>query len=92
MKLDIVTPEGSLFTGEVNSIIVPGVNGEFEMLNNHAPIVALLQQGKIRIKGKDISIDEEVRARFEITSEEASFDIASGTVEMKNNKVIVLAD
>jgi len=92
MKLDIVTPEGSLFTGEVNSIIVPGVNGEFEMLNNHAPIVALLQQGKIRIKGKDISIDEEVKARFEITSEEASFDIASGTVEMKNNKVIVLAD
>ena len=37
MKLDIVTPDGALFSGEVTSIVVPGVNGAFEMLNNHAP-------------------------------------------------------
>ncbi len=92
MKLDIVTPEGSLFSGEADSIVVPGVNGEFEMLNNHAPIVALLQKGRIRIKGSEILIDEEVKDRFTITSGEASFEIPSGTVEMKNNKVIVLAD
>jgi F-type H+-transporting ATPase subunit epsilon len=46
MKLDIVTPEGALFSGEVDSIVVPGVNGAFEMLNNHAPIIASWEQEK----------------------------------------------
>jgi len=92
MKLDIVTPEGALFSGEVDSIIVPGVNGAFEMLNNHAPIVALLTKGDIRIKGSNILIDEEVQDKFQITTGEAILPIHSGTVEMKNNKVIVLAE
>jgi len=92
MKLDIVSPEGVLFTGEVDSIIVPGINGAFEMLNNHAPIVAILNKGDIRIKGANISIDEEVQDKFQITSGEAVLPINSGTVEMKNNQVIVLAE
>ena len=39
MYLEIVTPEAVLFSGEVDSVAVPGINGEFEMLSNHAPIV-----------------------------------------------------
>ncbi len=92
MKLDIVSPEGVLFSGEVDSIAVPGVNGTFEMLNNHAPIVAILTQGDVRIKGNDLLIDEEVQDKFKITTGEVVLPIQSGTVEMKNNKVIVLAE
>ena len=92
MKLDIVTPEGSLFSGEVDSIVVPGVNGAFEMLNNHAPIVAILQKGVITMKGNNIGIDEHVKERFQIKQNEVTLAINSGTVEMKNNKVIVLAE
>ncbi len=92
MKLDIVTPEGALFSGEVDSIVVPGVNGTFEMLNNHAPIVAILTEGEIRIKAPQILIDEEVQDKFKVTTGEAVLPIHSGTVEMKNNKVIVLAE
>lgn len=92
MKLDIITPEGSLFSGEVDSIVVPGVNGTFEMLNNHAPIIAILTKGVIRIKGDKILIDEEVQERFNILKNETVLPINSGTVEMKNNTVIVLAE
>ncbi len=92
MKLDIVTPEGALFSGEIEAISVPGVNGTFEMLNNHAPIVAILTQGKIRIKGNNLTVADEVAGKFEFSNNELILPINSGTVEMKNNKVIVLAE
>ena len=47
MILEIVSPEATLFKGEVTSVAVPGINGEFQMLNNHAPIVSLLAGGAI---------------------------------------------
>jgi len=62
------------------------------MLNNHAPIVAILQKGVITMKGNNISIDEHVNERFQINQNEVTLAINSGTVEMKNNKVIVLAE
>jgi len=92
MKLDIVSPEGALFSGEVDSIIVPGIKGAFEILNNHAPIVAILTKGNIRIKAENFNVDEEVAGKFKIEKGEAVLPINSGTVEMKNNKVIVLAE
>jgi F-type H+-transporting ATPase subunit epsilon len=39
MLLEIVSPEASLFKGEITSVSVPGVDGSFQILNNHAPIV-----------------------------------------------------
>ena len=45
MFLEIVTPEAILFSSEVDSITVPGINGEFQMLNNHAPVVSILKEG-----------------------------------------------
>ena len=42
MFLEIVSPEAILFSSEVDSIFVPGINGEFQMLNNHAPVVSVL--------------------------------------------------
>ena len=63
MYLEIVSPEATLFSGEVTSVAVPGVMGEFEMLNNHAPVVSLLKEGNVKING-NITLEEEVEAKF----------------------------
>lgn len=92
MYLEIVSPEATLFSGEVISVAVPGVDGNFEMLKNHAPIVSLLMEGFVKIKG-NITLNEGVSDKF--IKEDANttlLKINSGTVEMKDNRVIVLVD
>ncbi|SEP89145.1 F-type H+-transporting ATPase subunit epsilon [Hyunsoonleella jejuensis] len=91
MYLEIVSPEATLFKGEVISVAVPGVNGEFEMLKDHAPIVSLLKEGNVKISG-NITLDEEVESKFTKSDKGFWLPITSGTLEMKDNKVIVLAD
>ena len=49
MILDILTPEKLLFKGEIKSVKLPGTNGEFEILNNHAPIISTLSKGDISV-------------------------------------------
>ena len=51
MHLEIVSPEAKLFSGEIESLTVPGVSGSFQVLNNHAPIVSTLTTGKVKIEG-----------------------------------------
>jgi F-type H+-transporting ATPase subunit epsilon len=92
MILEIVTPEATLIKTEVESVSVPGIKGEFQMLNNHAAIVSVLTEGKVRFKGNGIQIDEAYQDKFEKNNDEYVLTIASGTVEMKQNKIIVLAD
>lgn len=92
MYLEIVSPEATLFSGEVTSVAVPGVDGNFEMLNNHAPIVSLLQEGLVKIRGS-ITLNEGVSEKFiKEDSNTTLLKINSGTVEMKDNKVIILVD
>ena len=92
MFLEIVTPEATLYSGEVTSIAVPGVNGEFQMLDNHAPIVSILGKGNVKIYG-NIDVNKSVADKFtKGDNNETLLAINSGTIEMKNNKVIVLAD
>lgn len=93
MFLEIVTPEATLFSGEVDSVAVPGVLGEFEMLNNHAAIISLLKEGYVKIYG-NITLKESVANRFEKSERRPGYflPITSGTVEMKDNHVVVLAD
>jgi len=91
MHLEIVTPEATLFKGEVTSVAVPGVNGEFEMLKDHAPIVSLLKEGHVKIYG-DIELEEEVEDKFTKEDRGTWLAINSGTIELKDNKIIVLAD
>lgn len=91
MYLEIVSPETTLFKGDVDSVSVPGVNGDFEMLNNHAPIVSILKEGFVKISG-NISIDEENASKFEQKDKGFWLAINSGTIEMNANKIIVLAD
>ena len=78
MKLEILTPEKQLFSGEVYSVQVPGSSGKFQMLNKHAPIISSIQKGSVKI------IDNQKK--------ELLININSGVIEMKNNKIIILAE
>ena len=89
MYLEIISPESTVFQGNIMSVLVPGVNGEFEMLNNHAPVISILKEGFIKIKG-NLDLDEEVNSLFEKKEESYWLKISSGTVEINNNKVIIL--
>ena len=91
MILEIISPEKIIFTGEVESVAVPGVNGEFEMLNNHAAIVSNLKKGAIKVYG-NITLDDTQKEIFEKGDSGYHLDINSGTVEMKNNKVTALVE
>ncbi|MGO3183970.1 MAG: F0F1 ATP synthase subunit epsilon [Aequorivita sp.] len=91
MYLEIVTPEASLVSGEVESVTVPGVDGEFQMLNNHAPIVSVLQKGKVKFKGNP-TIADGFQKNFTKEDEQWVLHISGGTVESNNNRVMVLAD
>ena len=92
MFLEIVTPEASIFQGEVESVTVPGTEGEFQMLENHAPIVSLLQEGNIKIKG-NFNIAEAYTDMFTSGDNDSKLlAIQSGTIELKDNKMIILVD
>jgi F-type H+-transporting ATPase subunit epsilon len=56
LKLKIVSPEKVEFTGEVESVKVPGTKGNFEILQNHAPIISTLQKGVVEYDGKQLAI------------------------------------
>jgi len=92
MYLEIVSPEATLFSGEVTSVTVPGINGEFQMLKDHAPIVSLLQEGNVKFEG-NVQIDEDYQSKFvKEANGRLVLPITSGTVEAKENKVIFLSD
>ncbi len=77
MQLDIVTPDEQVYSGEIKLVKLPGVDGSFEILKNHAPLISTLEKGKIKI----IEADNEIKF----------FEINDGVVEVQNNRVIVLA-
>jgi len=93
MILEIVSPEATLFKGEVSSVTLPGVMGSFQVLNNHAPIVSTLKEGTVKIVAEDFKLNKEVADKFvKVNDSTFTLQIASGTIEMKDNKIIVLAD
>ena len=91
MFLEIVTPEVILYSGEVTSVAVPGVNGEFQMLDNHAPIVSTLVKGSLKIDNS-IELNTKAKAMFKEENNKLMLDISGGVVECNGNKVIVLID
>lgn len=81
MQLDILTPEHKIYSGKVYGIQLPGVQGSFEILDNHAPMIAALGKGKMKIlKDKNSHNATDV------------FEISGGFVEMLNNKASVLIE
>jgi len=92
MQLEIVSPEAVLLQTEVDSVAVPGINGAFQMLNNHAPVVSLLQKGNVKIYGS-FTIDENYQDKFTKGDDNGTWlAIESGTIEMSENKIIILVD
>jgi F-type H+-transporting ATPase subunit epsilon len=93
MLLEIVSPEAKLFSAEVTSVTLPGVNGSFQILNNHAPIVSILGKGVVKITAANFAITKEVVNKFtKLDDQNYTLTITSGTIEMKDNKVIILVD
>ena len=93
MFLEIVSPEAKLFKGEVTSVTLPGVVGSFQILNHHAPIVSILKEGVIKIVATSFTFSKETVENFvKINDQTYTLKIISGTIEMKDNKIIVLVD
>jgi F-type H+-transporting ATPase subunit epsilon len=78
MTLEILTPEHKVFSGEVYGIYLPGTEGTFEILERHAPIIASLRKGRMKVL-KDKNTTQ-------------SYEISGGFVEMINNKASVLLE
>lgn len=93
MILEIVSPEAKLFSGEVTAVTLPGVDGSFQILNNHAPIVSILEKGIVKIAAPKFNFSKDVASKFtKVNDQTYTLAITSGTIEMKDNKVIVLVD
>jgi len=77
IKLDIVTAERVIFSDDVDILVAPGVEGQLGILPHHAPLMTMLQPGELRVrKGK----------------EELSMAITGGFLEVRPDRIIVLAD
>lgn len=76
MNVKIIKPDTTLYNGPATLIQLPGSNGLFEMMENHAPIISSLAEGKIRLQVSE--------------SEEKSFDIKAGVVKGQQNDILVL--
>ncbi|MEA3504814.1 MAG: ATP synthase F1 subunit epsilon [Bacteroidota bacterium] len=79
MIVEIITPEKNIFKGEASLIQLPGIDGSFEVLSNHAPMISVLKKGRIKVK-----IEPEQKETF--------FEINGGVIEVLKNKVLVLAE
>jgi F-type H+-transporting ATPase subunit epsilon len=79
MQLEILTPEHKIYSGNVYGIQLPGIEGSFEVLENHAPMIASLASGKMKIL-KDKNNNTEL------------YQISGGFAEVINNKVSVLIE
>jgi F-type H+-transporting ATPase subunit epsilon len=78
MVLEILTPEKKIFSGDVYGVQLPGIEGSFEVLDRHAPLVSALKSGKLKIlKDKTAT---------------SSYTIQGGFVEVLNNKATVLVE
>jgi len=78
MKIEIITPDKKIYEGDIKSVRVPGTKGSFQVLKDHAPIISTLEKGPV------IIVDQ--------AGVEIRYEIISGVIEVKANKIILLAD
>jgi F-type H+-transporting ATPase subunit epsilon len=78
MNIEIVNPDKTVFEGEAKAVLLPGMDGFFEILDNHAPLISVLKKGKIKV------IDNKGAENF--------YEVNGGVVENLNNKVLILVD
>ncbi|MCE3296365.1 MAG: hypothetical protein K0R65_2079 [Crocinitomicaceae bacterium] len=95
MQLEVITPETKVFAGDVVAVQLPGIDGSFQILNNHAPIISALTKGSIKVDlVENFEADEKTSKHIEAGSNPKVINITikGGVVEMLNNKIIVLAE
>ena len=78
MNVEIITPETTLYEGEAAYVFLPGSDGSLGVMNNHAPLISSLKKGTVKVKDN--------------AGKEHKFDVKGGTVEVFNNKIIILAE
>lgn len=78
MQVEIITPDKEIFKGEAILVQLPGIDGSFEILNNHAPLISALKEGKIKVKKSKEGKDD-------------FYEIKGGVIEVLKNKVLILA-
>jgi len=78
MKIEIITPDKKVYEGDIKSVRVPGKKGSFQVLKDHAPIISTLEKGNV------IMVEQE--------GGEKVYEISGGVIEVKANKIILLAD
>jgi F-type H+-transporting ATPase subunit epsilon len=78
MILEILTPERKLYSGEVYGVQLPGIDGKFEVLDKHAPLVSALSKGNVKVLNDK--------------NNTTNYTIQSGFVEVLNNKATVLVE
>lgn len=78
INVEIITPSKLAFRGEVKSVSVPGSSGNFQVLFNHAPLLSSLEVGRIKFE--------------DLEGKEVELAVSGGTIEVNNNKVLILAD
>ena len=77
MHLEIITPDKKVYQGEVTEASFPGADGSFQILKNHAPLVSALAKGQVS---------------FTAAGKKVEMTIDGGVVEVKDNRIIVLAE
>lgn len=96
MQLEIITPEAKVFSGEVEAVQLPGLDGLFQVLKGHAPIISALSKGHVKVDLKQ-AVEAYQFSSSMITADNSNskvirVEIKGGVVEMLNDKVIVLAE
>ena len=79
MKLNIITPDNVLYAGEnVYLVQLPGVEGSFEIMNHHAPLISVLKKGKVKVEVKG--------------ENPLFFEVNGWVIEVLDNHVLILAE
>lgn len=96
MQLEIITPEANVFAGDANAVQLPGLDGLFQVLNGHAPIISALKEGVVKVDlAADFSTNEKTSdliVKDPKDSKIIHIAIKGGVAELMNNKLIVLAE
>ncbi len=78
MKVEIISPEKEIYNGEAKFVSLPGSDGSLGILDNHAPLITTLKDGVVRLETEQ--------------GDKQEIEVKGGTVEVLNNKVIILAE
>lgn len=97
MLLEVITPDELLYKGNVSHVVLPGLDGSFGILNQHAPMISALAKGQVKVDQNVAENADEDIYNGKLNSKHKSdatfsFEIKGGVIEVKDNKIMVLAE